>query len=357
MTTHNQDGFIEKVNNVHINNFDWIRIVAAVTVLYGHAFPLTNTASLTILDNSIQATAVKIFFVVSGYLVCLSWMSNPNIIHFVSKRVLRIFPGLIVVVAFSALIVGPLVTSLTKAEYFSNPNFYKYFFNLILYPIYNLPGVFSNLPYKIAVNGSLWSLPIEFFMYLLLPILITISGIKTIKYSLIIFTVATCVASLVFLRSSFYELPRIVIYGSSVRSAIDVCPYFLIGAAYARYDLKKYLNIEVALAGVCILALLQPSSLWMRELCLYFILPYTVLSFAMSGQRLFSIIGKFGDFSYGVYLYGFLIEQLLNQIFRGELTALQDAFYSLPVTFILAILSWKFVERPCLRLKLRLAKK
>lgn len=167
-----EENALEIIRNIHINNFDWLRLLAAVTVIYGHAFPLTNTPSLLILDNSIQATAVKIFFVISGYLICLSWMSDPNIHRYLAKRLLRIIPGLAVVVTLAAVVVGPVFTTLTMHEYFSNSNFFNYFKNLILYPIYNLPGLFQYLPYKIEVNGSLWSLPVEFLMYLILPIIL-----------------------------------------------------------------------------------------------------------------------------------------------------------------------------------------
>lgn len=342
----------EIIRNIHINNFDWLRLLAAVTVIYGHAFPLTNTPSLLILDNSIQAIAVKIFFVISGYLICLSWMSDANIHRYLAKRLLRIIPGLAVVVTLAAVVVGPVFTTLTMHEYFSNSNFFNYFKNLILYPIYNLPGLFLYLPYKIAVNGSLWSLPVEFLMYLILPIILIFSSISKVRWLLPFLALALCIASLICLRSPFYHLPKMVFYGSSLRSALDVCPYFLIGAVYAYFRLEKFLNIEISLATVCTLALLQPISTSVSELALYFVIPYAILSFAVSGDQLFSMIGRYGDFSYGLYLYGFLIEQVFNQVFHGTLTSIEDAFYSLPVAFLCSMFSWYVIEKPALKLKI-----
>lgn len=143
-----------------------------------------------------------------------------------------------------------------------------------------------------------------------------------------------------------------VFYGSSLRSALDVCPYFLIGAVYAYFRLEKFLNIEISLATVCTLALLQPISTSVSELALYFVIPYAILSFAVSGDQLFSMIGRYGDFSYGLYLYGFLIEQVFNQIFHGTLTSIEDAFYSLPVAFLCSMFSWYIIEKPALKLKI-----
>lgn len=344
-----QDLQVTKSN--HINNFDWLRLLAAVTVIYGHAFPLTNTSSLLILDNSIQATAVKIFFVISGYLICLSWLSDPCIYRYLAKRFLRIIPGLAVVVTLAAVLVGPIFTTLSLHEYFSNQDFFNYFKNIALYPIYNLPGVFQNLPYKIAVNGSLWSLPVEFSMYLILPIILIISYTLKTRWLLPFFAALLCAASLICLRSPLYSLPRIIIYGSSLRSALDVCPYFLIGATYSYFRLENFLSIEISLAAVCTLALLQPTSIWVSEFALYCILPYAILSFAVSGDQLFSMVGKYGDFSYGLYLYGFLIEQIFNQIFHGTLSPVANALFALPIAFICSVFSWFLIEKPALKFK------
>ena len=335
----------------HINNFDWLRLLAAITVIYGHAFPLTNTLSLLILDNSIQAFAVKIFFVISGYLICLSWMADPSPHRYLAKRLLRIIPGLVVVVTLAAVVVGPVFTTLPLHAYFSSPDFFNYFKNIILYPKYNLPGVFDYLPYKIAVNGSLWSLPVEFLMYLVLPIILMVSSIARARWLLALLVIMLCTASLIFLRSPFYTLPREVFYGSSMRSALDVCPYFLIGASYAYYRFERFLNIEIALVAVCTLALLQPTSIGVSELGLYFIAPYAILSFAVSGDQLFSMVGRYGDFSYGLYLYGFLIEQVFNQIFHGTLTPTEDTLYALPTALLCSAISWHLIERPALALK------
>lgn len=349
--TTNNNRQLETIKSIHINNFDWLRLLAAITVIYGHAFPLTNTPSLLVLDNSIQATAVKVFFVISGYLICMSWLSDPCPHRYITKRILRIIPGLTVVVVFAAVIIGPIFTTISISRYFSNESFFSYFKNIILFPIYNLPGVFYYLPYKIAVNGSLWSLPVEFFMYLILPVLLTISKLKRLNLILPILTLLSCILSLICLRSSIYHIPRIIVYGSSLRSALDVSPYFLIGATYAFLNLKKYLNLEVSLIAVCTLALLQPTTIWLSELALYCILPYALLSFAVAGDQLFSMVGKYGDFSYGLYLYGFLTEQIFNQLFHGILTPFQDAIYSLPVAFLFAVLSWFIIEKPALQLK------
>lgn len=154
------------------NNFDALRLLAATVVVYGHAFPLTKTAQVVILGNSVESLAVKVFFVISGYLISESWLRDPQINRFLIRRALRIFPALIVVVLLSVLVLGPLATTLSIAGYFGNISVLMYLKNIFLYPVYYLPGVFQSNPYPIAVNGSLWSLPVEFSMYLLTPLLL-----------------------------------------------------------------------------------------------------------------------------------------------------------------------------------------
>jgi peptidoglycan/LPS O-acetylase OafA/YrhL len=88
-----------------------------------------------------------------------------------AKRALRIFPGLLVCTVLSVVVLGPWLTTLDMATYWRNEHTRGYFTNLVLYMTYHLPGVFAQNKLPHAVNGSLWSLPIEFLMYLLLALL------------------------------------------------------------------------------------------------------------------------------------------------------------------------------------------
>ncbi|MGH8032428.1 MAG: acyltransferase family protein, partial [Luteimonas sp.] len=102
------------------NNFDSVRILAAAAVIYGHAHPLTATPDLVFFGNTIQSFAVKVFFIVSGYLVARSWASDPQPLRYLAKRGLRIFPGLLLCLALTVLVLGPMVTSLPLAVYFND---------------------------------------------------------------------------------------------------------------------------------------------------------------------------------------------------------------------------------------------
>ena len=152
------------------NNFHFIRLASASLVVFTHAYGLLALPVPTWFGVRVSAFAVRIFFVVSGYLICESWNRDASVHRYLLRRFLRILPGLAVVVVLCALVLGPLLTERSLVEYFADPQFARYFWNIALAPSYNLPGVFVHNPLNAAVNGSVWTLPAEAAMYLLLPL-------------------------------------------------------------------------------------------------------------------------------------------------------------------------------------------
>lgn len=140
-------------------------------MIFGHAYHIVGRP----FENPIvagypgQTLGVVIFFSISGYLITASWSRTKNPISYLAARSLRIFPALVVVLV-CMLVVGPLVTTLTTSAYFDHPATWSYLSHIILRPQYELPGVWATQPYPNAVNGSLWTLPAEFFCYLLVPL-------------------------------------------------------------------------------------------------------------------------------------------------------------------------------------------
>ena len=334
------------------NSFDAVRLFAALLVVYGHAYPLTAAGSPAFGGNSVQAIGVKVFFVISGYLIMGSWQRDPNVFRFAKRRLLRILPGLAVVVALSALVLGPAVSSLPFGEYLKNSRTLHYFSNVIMRPQYDLPGVFATVPYPHAVNGSLWSLPAEIAMYIIGPLAwwIGAAALKSARAGVALALVSIVVASLYVVRLAPAPVPW-VIYGSSVSSFLDVAPYFLLGAAYALWRLDQRLNSYLAGAGWILFSLVQLPPL-MNELALYILLPYTVLAFGLQASTAGTFLSKRGDISYGVYLYGFPIQQLGALLFEG---ARVNAWFNFAVTLLpllfVASVSWRCIERPALRWK------
>ncbi|WP_250526169.1 acyltransferase [Caballeronia sp. GAWG2-1] len=329
------------------DNFDAIRLIAALVVLYGHAFPLSGVPSPALFGNEVQTLAVKVFFSISGYLVMGSWMRDPSWGHYLWKRCLRIFPGLIVCILLSAFVLGPVVTRLPVSEYFRNPWFVRYLGNMALYPSYALPGVFEHIAYPNAVNGSLWSLPVEFAMYLIAP-LVVLWG-RGQKVRIVIGSFVLCVLGLYLVRFAPPQKP-IVFYATSIVSALDAAPYFFLGAAWKIAAPKEAFDLQTALLAVLLLATIPQSSI-AHEIALYIVLPYAILSFSLAKPAAFGWMGRLGDFSYGVYVYGFVVQQTISFVLQTQGKPFLNFGLALVPTLLLAAASWHLVEKRFLALK------
>lgn len=95
-----------------------------------------------------------------------SAMSKKSAKAYFRARCLRILPPLWMVVLLSVFILGPVMTKLSAGEYFASGITWTYLRNLILVPTHPLPGVFEG-HLTSSVNGSLWTLPLEFICYIL----------------------------------------------------------------------------------------------------------------------------------------------------------------------------------------------
>jgi peptidoglycan/LPS O-acetylase OafA/YrhL len=333
------------------NNFEFVRLAAALLVIFGHSYPLLGLPSQTYLGLFVQSIAVRIFFVVSGYLVCQSWITDPNIIRFVAKRCLRIFPALIAVVVLSICAVGPCLSTKKPWEYFADPALPLYLWNIALAPYFALPGVFAHNPLPGAVNGSLWTLPFEFVMYLTLPLYGSLS-IAPVCRLLLPTVVVLSVGAATYIDVFVPDQVQPVIYWSSIPNLLKYAPYFVAGAAVVSLRLERFLNLQIAMVILVLLPILAGSDTFYRVVLL-FVLPYAVLSFGLCERPAFWALQIVPDVSYGVYLWAFPVQQALVQQYGGMLSPLKLSFGATAVSLGLAYLSSRLIERPFLRLKPR----
>lgn len=333
------------------NSFDLLRLAAALMVVVGHAYPLAGLPSPTLAGNSIQALGVKIFFVISGFLIMGSWQRDPSVWRFALRRALRIVPGLVGVTVACAFGLGLFLTELPWRDYLVNARLWSYFSNLVLYPQYDLPAVFASNVYPIAVNGSLWSLPVEMAMYVVGP-LVWAGGAVLLRSGhrgLVLGCLGLTLASVFALR--VYGMPPIVIYGTALPAFLDVAPYFLLGALYNASPLRRCLNLWAAVAALVLLAVIAPHPV-ASEVLLYGVLPYGALSLGLHASVAGQWLADRGDISYGVYLYGFPVQQLVSHwMAPAHLAPWTNITLALPLILLLAIASWWLIERPCLRFK------
>ena len=336
----------------HHNNLTALRWFAAGLVLYGHAFVFLGLPEPLFLQwVPMGPLGVYIFFAISGYLVAQSWERDPHVLRFLAKRALRIFPGLAVCTLLSVLVLGPLLTTLDAGTYWRNEHTRGYLTNMALYITYHLPGVFANNRLPHAVNGSLWSLPVEFFMYLLLALLgLLAAAFKAVSNRLLAWAVG--VMALVFMLLAALwagtTTEALVMYRTDLRQVPMCGVYFLVGASLYCFKLTKYFTLSNVLLALVLWLCLGVQPHWFA-MAAWVVLPFVVLAFGLARQP-WLVRMHARDYSYGIYIYAFPVQQTLVS-FWPEMALPAYLLSTLVITVALAALSWHFVEKPALKLK------
>jgi len=321
--------------------------VAAIAVLFTHAFVVAeggqwNEPIVWLTGNQcpLGLMGVFVFFCISGYLVTQSWLSDPSPLRFAVKRSLRIFPGLWVNLLVSACLIGPLVTHLTFGAYFADGRFWAFWHRNLLLELggHPLPGVlFSANSAGDTVNGSLWTLRYELMMYGLL-LLLGFTRLIRLWVALLLIAIGVVAVQFDAILDRFGEIAE----------AAWFVGFF--GAGIAFYQLRSS-GIWVWPVALVALAGLVVSS-WMHLLIPLFPIFGGFLTFYVARLKLpwTEQATRFGDLSYGTYLYGWPVEQLVVYCQGGAASWQSVFFWSVPLSLLLAFLSWHLVERWAIQL-------
>lgn len=336
------------------NAFDFVRLLAAFGVLFSHSFLVNRLPELKFFDGeTLGQVCVFVFFAVSGYLIQSSWARSKNLREFAVNRALRIYPGLIVCLLVTTFFLAPVVSTSNMGIYFTSSEPYRYFYSslvMLFQPRYvSISGVFDALPDARMINGSLWTIRYELTMYAVLAGLALLSknNVRTLFVVVIgcmLFWVGAIAYGSTDPMVALWRLSYLGLSGYLLKFA----PFFLVGAILAKIR-PIYLNTYAAIIAALILAITANSKFIV--ILLWVLLPYCIVVFAHKAPRWLHHVGKHGDFSYGVYLYAFPIQQAL--IHFGVAQWWHQLVAASVITFFLAALSWRFVESPALRLKRR----
>ncbi|MBC8151453.1 MAG: acyltransferase [Bacteroidetes bacterium] len=346
----------------HQNNFHFVRFVAASLVIFGHSYALTDRPDW-ITDATLGLfpaanMGVCLFFIVSGYLITQSLETSPTTTNFVWKRVLRIYPGLTISVLLTVLVLGPLMTTLPVADYFRRGDTYRYLTALRLFPPYHfeLPGVFRNQPVTL-VNGSLWTLCYEISFYLILLAVARLGGFTHRQWLLAATGLGWVVMLVVggLLDGTTRLIPLV---------NLDPFETLNFGLFFAAGTLGRLYRQELVYAGrYALLALV----LWLGTYVLTRLFPAVPLTLirwvrypALSYLVLYvcflkgslNRFGDRGDVSYGLYIYGFPVQQMLVSVFGVGINAPLMIVLSMAATLPLAAASWIWVEKPAIKWKM-----
>ena len=327
------------------NNFNLIRILAASGVLVSHAYPLSWGGAVgqpfeTALHGlSLGMVCVWIFFAISGFFITRSFDRKRSASSFLIARALRLFPALAVVTGITLLVAGFILTQAPASVFWAQAG--EFFVrNMLLFKIqYVLPGVFESNPYGPAINGSLWSLSYEVTCYIGVLICGTLGILGRKK----IFAVVTLLFLVVYAVAMVTDLnPRIE---QLTRLGLP----FLTGMVF--YIWRQHIPLSpilfITATVLSIVAWFTPLFLPVFAVCL----SYVVFFLGYAKTPLLLHYNKLGDYSYGVYIYAFPIQQLVAQ--AGVTTPIVNMVISFPLTMICAMLSWHYVEAPAMQLRHR----
>ncbi len=339
------------------NNFDFIRFLAASFVIITHSQALTGHGGNDWLSSISRGTiqfshlGVAVFFTISGYLIAQSLIRSKTYSGYLWKRFLRIFPGLAVVLALLILVLGPLVSTVPLKDYFSSPQTWGVMLTLSLFKLnLVLPGVFTNNPMTNSINGSLWTLAYEFSFYLLLLVAGLTRVIKN-RYIILLFWLGLFAVRTYLRQKIFvYDYATPYLLGLNIMYVVEWGLFFGAGTLFYLFRDEIKFNVFVFVAAcVATIAAVYFSEAAGR-IVYYITLPYIIfyLSFLPGALNHF---GKYGDFSYGIYIYAYPVQQTLIYFLGADLGTPLLALLSFAGTLPLAVLSWYLVEKKALAFK------
>lgn len=290
----------------------------------------------------IPRSFVPLFFALSGFLVAGSLERN-KLHHFLALRFLRIFPALAFEVTASAIFIGAFFTSFSATTYFTHPEFFDYFLNVIGIIHVNLPGVFPHNALPGLMNPQLWTIPFELECYLAITVLSIFGLVWKRSYLLLTFSAMT-IAAFAYKLFDLQSSEPNTIEGHLPGRLLVLT--FLAGVLVYRYRYYIQHRISFGFAAIFLLAI------FLSNPNLYYLSPLPSAYIAVWVGLMRPIGIPFGDLSYGVYLFHFPATQVLYAIFPRELIPWPAfAALCLVASALLAMVSWRIVEQPLLKRK------
>jgi peptidoglycan/LPS O-acetylase OafA/YrhL len=334
------------------NNFDALRLLAAAGVMALHFVDLSQEAALAPLTWVDTKMALSVFFVISGYLVFMSWDRAPHWPVYLARRLRRIVPAYAVVVAACAVL-GLALSTLSWRDYFglawgryllANLGFLNF-----LQP--SLPGVFTDNPMPGApVNGALWTIKVELMFYIVVPAIAALCRRFGHHRVLGVGFALSCLwwGGFVTLawhtgRGAFFELAK---------QMPGQLMFFLPGAwCYLERQRLQQLGWRVGAAGLLTLVLAYRFDQTHANLGV-FIYPLGLAACVFWAAHILPWLGsvtRHGDLSYGLYIWHFPVIQALVQLGVFKASPWGGVTLTLCLVLLLAWASWRWVESPWLR--------
>jgi len=340
------------------NNFDFLRLLLASLVIFGHSSILIDgnnsrepLSQITPEHLSMAALAVNGFFILSGFLVLQSWLKSRGILDYFKKRVLRIYPGYMMACCVSIFLISPFGAaniSQYLPEIFNAHYLFLFFKRVITLRMPAHPGIFEGLAYP-SSNGAIWTVRYEFCCYVFV-VLLGLAGIYKKRGWLLVLTAAAYVVYVIQyqfrLKLGSTDIPFLGVLDNWPRFAT----YFGIGMCFYLYrDKFKCTPLLVATSIGFVIA----GCFFVKGSAIVLPVFGTYLLFCIAFSKAIPLqhFGKFGDYSYGVFLYGWPVQTLLIWYFQKQIDPALLSLLGFAGALLLAFASWHLIEKPFLRLK------
>jgi peptidoglycan/LPS O-acetylase OafA/YrhL len=325
------------------NSFDLLRFFAAALVLYSHQYVLLGRVEPDFFGwTTFGGLGVSFFFFLSGFLVWSSWARDPDIRRFFVRRSLRIFPALWAAVLICVLTLGLFQTSWSVGDYFQSPLTWRYLCVAAFCTQNELPGVFAENPLPSVINGSLWTLRVEFLCYVSIAVVASLGSVRQNWLMLLSLGLAV-------LAAAFGPL----LLGSRFVSHLEMVSFFWWGVMYAYVrarpapEARKW-TIAISIA---LLAFLLPGGRGSERTGILIVVAALVLA-AQHAPWGALLTDRLGDLSYGMYIFAFPVQQVVVELGRERGWAFTTHLVlSFLVTSVLAYASWHLLEKRALLFK------
>lgn len=314
----------EKSTNVNL-----IRFFAAAGVLVSHAHVLSDGSQdwlCRLTGVTWGALAVGFFFFVSGLYVSKSLVRCQKGSKYFAARIKRLIPLLAVVILVTVFLLGPWMSTLGAGEYFRNVSTWKYLANIFLIPVHNLPGVFETGNISSTVNGSLWTLPVEFLCYMILFAAFKMKLLQKDKKA--IWGFGIMLVSIV----SYWLGNRLS--SSMILSASQAVILFFMGAFY--YVIKDMLVLDVRMGVLAILGWTAFSCLGISFFGNILFLPVIITVFLIGTKQVFPRASELGNLSYAIYLTAFPVQQIVIAMNGGMMDPYGNMVLSIPFVMVIS---------------------
>ena len=330
------------------NNFDHLRLFLALGVFFFHLAELTQLSTFQFFKTFISpAVAVHLFFIISGFLIFMSYENSSSLKSYLSKRIRRIAPAYINVVLLLFLTLS-MLSSLSLQEYFTSSESWRYlFFNIFTLNFLqtSLPGVFTD-NYLQAVDGSLWTIKVEIAFYLSVPFIAFLyRWIKPTLLLSIIFMLSTLYYSIMGILAHKYNSTILLTLQHQLPGQML---FFAAGALlYYQFDnFQKFRHLLFTIAIIIFIVQHYIPFFALYAISLSIIIIYLATSLPYMGG-----ISKHGDLSYGIYIWHFPIIQVFITTTLFNTYTWWAFVLLIAVVIVLAWVSWHLIEKPFLSKK------